>query len=300
MSAQMVDAYLDELLAPLEEDARVQVESGSAYENQAANEAENPAGPQAGLQAAAQAVARVEARVEADFEADFAAEAAAFAEAAAIAEAATAPAPATPPAPWPEPELEAGLAPAPLPEPDIAEPVQPPTPPVPGQEIDPQPLPRQLPAATPLANQHAQAPARTPHNTSGNRWLRAALGDDRYAFELLRVQEVVRMSPIIALRGTSHAMLGVMNLRGRIVPVFDLARWLGTGRVDPDEHARIIVVERDDELIGVLVSAVDDVVTLSREHIEPPLPGTDPGGVVGVARVGRLPTVLLDANALFQ
>jgi purine-binding chemotaxis protein CheW len=282
MSAQMVDAYLDELLAPLEEDARVQVESGSAYENQAANEAENPAGPQAGLQAAAQAVARVEARVEADFEADFAAEAAAFAEAASVAEAATAP------------------APVPRPEPHIAEPVQPPTPPVPGQEIDPQPLPRQLPAATPLANQHAQAPARTPHNTSGNRWLRAALGDDRYAFELLRVQEVVRMSPIIALRGTSHAMLGVMNLRGRIVPVFDLARWLGTGRVDPDEHARIIVVERDDELIGVLVSAVDDVVTLSREHIEPPLPGTDPGGVVGVARVGRLPTVLLDANALFQ
>ncbi|HEU4773186.1 MAG TPA: chemotaxis protein CheW, partial [Lysobacter sp.] len=170
------------------------------------------------------------------------------------------------------------------------------------QEIAPQPVPRQLPTPTPQAsaNQHAQAPARTSHNTSGNRWLRAALGDDRYAFELLRVQEVVRMSPIIALRGTANAMLGVMNLRGRIVPVFDLARWLGTGRVDPDEHARIIVVERDDELIGVLVSAVDDVVTLSREHIEPPLPGTDPGGVVGVARVGRLPTVLLDANALFQ
>lgn len=294
MSAQMVDAYLDELLAPLEEDARIQGESGSAYENQAANAAENQAEPQAGLQADAQ----TDARVESGFEADFAAEAAAFAEAAAVAEAAIAHAPATPPAQWPAPE--AALAPAPLPEPDIAEPVQPPTPPAPVQEIVPQPMSRQLPAATPSANQHAPAPVRASHNTSGNRWLRAALGDDRYAFELLRVQEVVRMSPIIALRGTANAMLGVMNLRGRIVPVFDLARWLGTGRVDPDEHARIIVVERDDELIGVLVSAVDDVVTLSREHIEPPLPGTDPGGVVGVARVSRLPTVLLDANALFE
>ncbi|HUH90417.1 MAG TPA: chemotaxis protein CheW [Lysobacter sp.] len=293
MSAQMVDAYLDELLAPLEE-ARIQGESGSAYENQAANAAENQAEPQAGLQTDAQ----TDARVESGFEADFAAEAAAFAEAAAVAEAATAHAPATPPAQWPAPE--AALAPAPLPEPDIAEPVQPPTPPAPVQEIVPQPMSRQLPAATPSANQHAPAPVRASHNTSGNRWLRAALGDDRYAFELLRVQEVVRMSPIIALRGTANAMLGVMNLRGRIVPVFDLARWLGTGRVDPDEHARIIVVERDDELIGVLVSAVDDVVTLSREHIEPPLPGTDPGGVVGVARVSRLPTVLLDANALFE
>lgn len=166
------------------------------------------------------------------------------------------------------------------------------------------PLPnvRQLPEpALPLTdNGHRGTSSRVSQGTSGNRWLRAALGKDRYAFELLRVQEVVRMSPIIGLRGTPPALLGVMNLRGQVVPVFDLAQWLGTGRVDSDEQARIIVVERADELIGVLVSAVDDVVTLSREHIEPPLPGTDPGGMVGIARVGPLPTVLLDANALFN
>lgn len=157
-------------------------------------------------------------------------------------------------------------------------------------------------ASGPVASAEQDAPpaARATSNAPGNRWLRAALGKDRYAFELLRVQEVVRISPIIALRGTAAAMLGLMNLRGRVVPVFDLARWLGTGRVEPDEHARIIVVERDDELIGVLVSAVDDVVTLSREHIEPPLSGTDAGGMVGVARMGSLPTVLLDADVLFD
>lgn len=157
------------------------------------------------------------------------------------------------------------------------------------------------PSASVASTQQDATPvARATSNASGNRWLRAALGKDRYAFELLRVQEVVRISPIIALRGTVIAMLGLMNLRGRVVPVFDLALWLGTGRVDPDEHARIIVVERDDELIGVLVSSVDDVVTLSREHIEPPLPGSDPGGMVGVARLGALPTVLLDADVLFD
>ncbi len=157
------------------------------------------------------------------------------------------------------------------------------------------------PAATPASTKQDEHPAaRSASNASGNRWLRAALGKDRYAFELLRVQEVVRVSPIIALRGTAAAMLGLMNLRGRVVPVFDLARWLGTGKVEPDEHARIIVVERNDELIGVLVSAVDDVVTLSREHIEPPLAGTDAGGMVGIARMGALPTVLLDADVLFN
>ena len=120
-----------------------------------------------------------------------------------------------------------------------------------------------------------------------------------YAVELLCVQEVVRMAPIVAMRGAQRAVLGVMNLRGRIVPVFDLGLWLDAGCVQPDDRSRIVVVERNDELIGVLVSAVDDVVWLGRDRIEPPLPGTVPGAILGVARVGACPTVLLDANELF-
>lgn len=136
--------------------------------------------------------------------------------------------------------------------------------------------------------------------TSSSRWLRVGIGADHYAFELLRVQEVVRVAPIVAMRGATTAVLGVMNLRGRIVPVFDLGRWLGSADVIADEHSRIVVVERGDELIGVLVTVVEDVATLGREHIEPPLVGSAPGAIVGIARVGRTPTVLLDANALFD
>lgn len=188
--------------------------------------------------------------------------------------------------------LIAAAASVPHPEPVIAI-VQPATRPAP--EV------ARLPTrpATP-GEQHDKPPKPVQASVAGRRWLRATLGNDHYAFELLRVQEVVRMAPIIAMRGAADAMLGVMNLRGRIVPVFDLAVWLGTGGVVVDENVRIIVVERDDELIGVLVSAVEDVVTLAREHIEPPLPGNDPGGVLGIARVNRAPTVLLDASALFE
>ena len=138
------------------------------------------------------------------------------------------------------------------------------------------------------------APIQTTH-----RWLRVAIGGDSYAIELLCVQEVVRVAPIVAMRGANHAVLGVMNLRGRIVPVFDLGLWLGTARVQPDERSRIVVVEREDELIGVLVTLVEDVVTLAQHRIEPPLPGSAAGPIVGVARVGATPTVLLDAGALF-
>jgi purine-binding chemotaxis protein CheW len=123
---------------------------------------------------------------------------------------------------------------------------------------------------------------------------------DRYAIELLRVQEVVRVAPVVGMRGADPAVLGVMNLRGRIVPVFDLGLWLGTRPVNPDEHSRIVVVERDDELIGLLATAVNDVVTLTSEHIEPPFGAGHPGAVVGVARADEAPTVLLDANWLFD
>jgi len=160
------------------------------------------------------------------------------------------------------------------------------------------PAPKPAIAATATAPVPANATANATATTAP-RWVRVTVASDSYALELLCVQEVVRLAPIVAMRGADRAVLGVMNLRGRIVPVFDLGLWLGFGSVQPDERSRIVVVERDDELIGVLVSTVEDVVTLGRERIEPPLPGSDPGAIVGIARVGATPTVLLDANALY-
>ena len=132
------------------------------------------------------------------------------------------------------------------------------------------------------------------------RWLRARLGADSYAFQLLKVQEVVRVSPVVAMRGAAVHVLGVMNLRGRIVPVTDLALWLGTGRVDADEQSRIIVLEHQDELIGVLVSALDDVTSISEDDIEQPFQVASAGAVLGISRSDGTPTVLLDATALFR
>ncbi len=173
----------------------------------------------------------------------------------------------------------APVEPAPMPPPRIA--------PVPAP-------PRAAMVEAPPASPRAHAPAAAAH-----RWLRVAIGPDSYALELLCVQEVVRVTPIVAMRGASRAVLGVMNLRGRIVPVFDLGLWLGTTCVQADERSRIVVVERNDELIGVLVTQVEDVVTLAQDAIEPPLRGSAPGPILGVARVGATPTVLLDAGALF-
>lgn len=187
-----------------------------------------------------------------------------------------------------DPLLAAQLAPAPAPH------VEAPLPRVaPSRSVE---TPAQRTGLRPV---EVTPPALRPSVTTTHRWLRVAVGEDSYAVELLRVQEVGRTVPIVAMRGAAPSVLGAMNLRGRIVPVFDLGLWLGTERVTPDERARIVVVERDNELIGALVSAVDDVVTLGPDRIEPPLMASPSKAIVGVARVVAKPTVLLDANALF-
>jgi purine-binding chemotaxis protein CheW len=192
------------------------------------------------------------------------------------------------PAPVPVPASAPTPASAPAPAPaNVAAPMSAPTP------VPPTPAP------APRATARVEPPAASAPMATASRWLRVLVGQASYALELLRVQEVVRMVPIVPMRGAQASVLGVMNLRGRIVPVFDLGLWLRTGDVQVTEQARIVVVERDDELIGVLVSAVEDVVTLGRDRIEPPLPGNVPGVILGVARVGATPTVLFDAYALY-
>jgi purine-binding chemotaxis protein CheW len=182
--------------------------------------------------------------------------------------------------------------------------------PIPPREAAPAVARTREPVATAvarIANAIADATVPEPPSAAAKpaRWLRVSVEGDRYAVELLRVQEVVRMAPIVAMRGAAPAVLGVMNLRGRIVPVYDLGVWLGAGDVQPSERARIVVVERDDELLGVLVTSVDDVVTLADDGIEPPYETAQKRraadrAIRGVARPGGLPTVLLDANALFE
>lgn len=173
-----------------------------------------------------------------------------------------------------------------------------PPPPAQVRVAAPSPVPASA-ATDPVAPAPPASPAR-PAVDGGGRWLRVAVGGDRYALALLRVQEVTRPAPVVPLRGAGAAMLGVMNLRGRVVPVLDLGLWLGSEAVAADEGNRIVVVERDDELIGLRVSAVQDVIGLGPADIEPPLAGTDPGAILGVARAGGgPPTVLFDAGALY-
>ncbi len=196
------------------------------------------------------------------------------------------------------------------------------------------PIPSPAPAATPALARTAAPPAASesspaPTAADGNnvwaalqaqarepqrpqrrasertsRWLRLRCGAQAYALELLKVQEVVLPVPLLGLRGTAASMLGIMNLRGQVVPVIDLGLHLGFAAVGEGSQTRIVVLEEKGEVLGLRVSAVEDVANLTESQIEPP----DTARICqisntlfrGVARIGQQPMILLDASELLQ
>jgi len=147
----------------------------------------------------------------------------------------------------------------------------------------------------------------SPHRRAAERstrWLRLRCGEQTYALELLKVQEVVLPVPLLPLRGTARSILGIMNLRGQVVPVLDLGVHLGAGPVNQDTNTRVVVLEENGETMGLRVSSVEDVTSLTDQQIEPPdttrLCRISNHLFRGVARISSQPVILLDATYLLH
>ena len=162
------------------------------------------------------------------------------------------------------------------------------------------------PALAAIAALSAQEPG-LPHRRAADRssrWLRLRCAGQAYGLELLKVQEVVLPTPLLPLRGTPPAMLGVMNLRGQVVPVLDLGVHLGQAPQPATAATRYVVLEEKGETLGLRVSAVEDVVNLTEQQIEAP-DRTRAGRIHsdlfrGVARQSGDPGILLDASGLLD
>jgi purine-binding chemotaxis protein CheW len=136
------------------------------------------------------------------------------------------------------------------------------------------------------------------------RWLRLRCDQQHYALELLKVQEVVRPATLLPLRGAAPHMLGVMNLRGQVVPVIDLGQYLGRRPIESDATTRIVVLEEHGETLGLRVTAVEDVANLTDQQIESP-DNARVGRIAnplfrGVARLNECAVILLDASRILQ
>jgi len=91
-----------------------------------------------------------------------------------------------------------------------------------------------------------------------------------YAVPVARVREIVRMRPVTPVPRTPEDVRGVISLRGEMIELIDLRRRLGLGSVEPSRRTRIIVTKtEDDEVVGLLVDAVREVLRVSNDAIQP-------------------------------
>jgi len=95
------------------------------------------------------------------------------------------------------------------------------------------------------------------------------IGTETFGVDILSVREIVKAQEITPVPGTAAFVLGIINLRGKIISVVDLAERLGLEAASVDRASRILVVDLDGVTIGFLVDAATEVLKLSGESIEP-------------------------------
>jgi purine-binding chemotaxis protein CheW len=124
-----------------------------------------------------------------------------------------------------------------------------------------------------------------------------SLGSEEYALPITRVQEIIRYTEPRSVASHTAWIRGVINLRGRIVPVCDLAQRLGlpTERL---ETAKIVIIETDIGTAGVVVDDVEEVLTVSIDQLED-VPSADSDYVEAIAKVDDRLAILLNPDGLF-
>jgi purine-binding chemotaxis protein CheW len=136
---------------------------------------------------------------------------------------------------------------------------------------------------------------------SPTQFLTFLLGDEEYAVDVLRVQEIKGYSAVTPIPTAPHFIRGVMNLRGTVVPVVGLRETFGMPPVPYDKFSVIVVLTVGSRVIGLLVDAVADVVDLETAQIEmPPELGdrVDTSYITGIARAGEKFIIVLSIEKL--
>ncbi len=128
------------------------------------------------------------------------------------------------------------------------------------------------------------------------------LGDQFYGVEITSVREIRQWSPTTELPNQPYYGRGVLDIRGEIVPVYDLRARFGGPVADVTDSHVVLIVSIDDKSIGILVDAVSDIIDLSAADMRPVPEGareTDHDTVTSLANHGNRMIALLDLPALF-
>ena len=130
-----------------------------------------------------------------------------------------------------------------------------------------------------------------------------SLGSEEYGVEVLRVREIIRMPVVTRVPNPPLHVEGVINLRGKVIPIISLRTKFGIMVSEYDKQTRIIVMEVDGELKGFIVDSVSEVIRISSSEIQPSptvaASGVDQECITGVINQAERLLVLLDLEKMF-
>ncbi len=127
------------------------------------------------------------------------------------------------------------------------------------------------------------------------------LADEEFGVDILKVQEIIRMVDMTRVPNSPEFVEGVINLRGRIIPIIALRKRFGVEPRPPDKRTRIMVVEVDRKTIGFIVDSVSEVLRIPRSTVEPTPEVVSSVNAEYFSGVGKLEDrllILLDLNRL--
>jgi purine-binding chemotaxis protein CheW len=123
------------------------------------------------------------------------------------------------------------------------------------------------------------------------------LSKEEFGVDIRRVQEINRMIDITRVPNAPYYVEGVVNLRGKIIPVVDLGKKLNLEAKIPDKATRIIVIELEGMVLGFIVDSVSEVLRIPAASVEPPptmTVGAESGFIQGVVKIDDRLLILLD------
>ncbi len=130
------------------------------------------------------------------------------------------------------------------------------------------------------------------------------LDQEEYGVDVLKVREIIRMPNVTRVPNTPQYVEGVINIRGKVIPIISMRKKFSLCDKDNDKQTRIMVMDMDGELMGFIVDSVSEVIRISETEIQPPPPvvngGVDQICLSGVInRADRL-LVLLELEKAFS
>ena len=134
-------------------------------------------------------------------------------------------------------------------------------------------------------------------------WVTFKLDHETYGINVMQVQEVLRYTEIAPVPGAPYYVLGIINLRGNVVTVIDTRSRFGLQSAEVDYSTRIVIIEAEKQVIGILVDSVAEVVYLRRSEIDnAPNVGTEESAkfIQGVSNRDNELLILVDLDKLLS